>query len=52
MCKSQKGKDLERLADALMLMSDELHNWLLFMALKVASALFQNRPGGLCREAF
>jgi hypothetical protein len=35
-----------------MLMSGELHNWLLLMDLKLASRFTWNRPGGLFSRQF
>jgi hypothetical protein len=52
MCKSQNRKEY-RLAQRLaMLMSDELHNWLLLMALKVRKSSSPNRPSGLFLKQF
>jgi hypothetical protein len=52
MCKSQNRKECglgQRLA---MLMSDELHNWLLLMALKVEKYSSLCRPSGLFFQQF
>ncbi|PYX48632.1 MAG: hypothetical protein DMG79_11350 [Acidobacteria bacterium] len=50
MCKSQIRKDFNRLPRAHMLMSGELNNWLLFMALKMENVCSRNRPIGLSSE--
>jgi hypothetical protein len=50
MCKSQNRKEYGLGQRLVMLMSDELHNWLLLMALTPSLALSQNRPPGPCRQ--
>jgi len=46
MCKSQNRKEFCQSQPAWMLMSDELHNWLLLMVLKVKKLSSQFRPCG------
>jgi hypothetical protein len=48
MCKSQNRNKTSPTQPAVMLMPDELHNWLLFMALKACHKPYKNGPLGLC----
>jgi hypothetical protein len=50
MCKSQIRKKTGGLQPRAMLMANELHNWLLFMALNGETKYSQNRPLGLCSK--
>jgi hypothetical protein len=52
LCKSQKRTESSLAQPAVMLMSRELHNWLLFMALKTAITASQNRTLVLCPKIF
>jgi hypothetical protein len=50
MCKSQNRKEIDSRSAAFMLMDNELHNWLLFMALTLPGRRFGNRPIGPCQK--
>jgi hypothetical protein len=52
MCKSQNRKEYGLGQRLVMLMSDELHNWLLLMALKVGKYSSIGRPNGLSLQQF
>jgi hypothetical protein len=52
LCKSQNRKEINSSYPQVMLMPDELHNWLLFMALKARHKPSQNRTPALCRPRF
>ena len=48
MCKSQNRKESHEFKPGVMLMLDELHNWLLLMDLKAETMFARNRPFGPC----
>jgi hypothetical protein len=52
MCKSQNRKEYGLGQQRLMLMSGELHNWLLLMALKVGKYSSICRPTGIFLQQF
>jgi hypothetical protein len=52
LCKSQNRKEFTRFQPQVMLIPNELHNWLLFMALKACPEPSQNRTVGLWSRNF